>query len=275
MNDLSVQIFRCGEVGVDPTVPHRELSKNPWAFTGLFRNKKRRIYLPVKCFLITHPSGKRILVDAAWDSRVREHPISTITYPMWYASKPILKEGEAIDEQLKAIGVEPRDLDSVVMTHLDIDHTSGLRLVKDAPKIYASEEEIKATHSLDARYTRKPLKGIPLLPIPWNGVEGPFQRSYDYFGDGSVLILFTPGHSRGSVSIKVQKSGHYVLLVGDTGYNEDSWEKGYLPGPLDSKADMRKSLAWVKEGANDPTCLGVYCAHDPSDRSAPEIIILP
>jgi N-acyl homoserine lactone hydrolase len=192
-NDLSVQVLLCGEVGVDPTVPHRSLSHNPLAFTGLFRSKKKRIYLPVKCFLIRMPSGKSLLVDTAWDSRVREHPITTLTYPMWFASKPLLKEGEAIDEQLRCLGISPRDLEAVILTHLDIDHVSGLRLVKDAPKIYASAEEKKEAYSLDLRYARKPLKGIPIQSIPWNTQEGPYQRSYAILGMGASSFFSRQG----------------------------------------------------------------------------------
>ena len=119
MTDLSLQILECGQVGVDEAVPNRSVSKNPLAFVGICRSKKKHhIVIPVKCFLITHPSGAKILVDTGWDSRVREHPIKTITYPMWVASKPILPLGEAVDEQLQARLIQPSDLSYVILTHM-------------------------------------------------------------------------------------------------------------------------------------------------------------
>ncbi len=58
----------------DPAVPDRGVSKNAAAYTGLFRSARRRIWLPVKIFLIEHPKGA-ILVDTGWDSAVRAHPV--------------------------------------------------------------------------------------------------------------------------------------------------------------------------------------------------------
>jgi hypothetical protein len=55
-------------------VPDRGVSKNAAAYTGLFRSARRRIWLPVKIFLIEHPKGA-ILVDTGWDSAVRAHPV--------------------------------------------------------------------------------------------------------------------------------------------------------------------------------------------------------
>jgi len=265
---IKINIFTCGLVGVDPAVPDRGISSNPIAYTGLFRSKKNRIYIPVKAVLIRHPKGN-ILVDAAWDSEVRRHPIRTITFPMWVASKPILPVGEAVDEQLERVGIAAADLDYVIMTHLDIDHDSGLRLVKDAKHIVASDEEIKAFHSSQTRYVKKPLKGIRVDEMPMKSDDwSPYKRSWDVFGDGSVTVIFMPGHAQGSVVVRVQGQEGFVLIVGDTGYNTKSWEELKIPGPVYDKEKMKRSLMWVQEQRNKAECLGVFAAHDPDERRA-------
>jgi N-acyl homoserine lactone hydrolase len=273
MGELTLEVLQCGRVGVDEAVPNRGVSKNPLAFVGLFRSRKHHIEIPVKCFLICHPSGKKILVDTAWDSRVREHPVRSITFPMWVASKPILSKGEAVDEQLAKKGVKPSELAYVILTHMDIDHDSGLRLVQEAPHILISPEEEKALHSKDPRYVKKPYRGIKLETIVWDGNYGPFAKSWDIFKDGSVVAFLTPGHSEGSLSLKVEKDGKFALVVGDSGYNEDSWSQGNLPGPIYSKEELRKTLAWIQSQRLLPNCLGVFCAHDPSDKSKPQTIV--
>jgi N-acyl homoserine lactone hydrolase len=128
---IKIHVLNCGEVGVDPAVPDRSISKYALAYTGLFRSARRRIWIPVKAFLIEHPKGL-ILVDTGWDSAVRKHPVRALTFPLWITSKPRLPEGTAVDEQLAALGLKPEDLDYVLMTHMDIDHDSGLRLIRDA-----------------------------------------------------------------------------------------------------------------------------------------------
>ena len=78
---IKIHVLECGEVGVDPAVPDRSISGSPIAYTGLFRSRKRRIWIPVKAFLIEHPKGL-ILIDTGWDSAVRDHPVRTLTFPM-------------------------------------------------------------------------------------------------------------------------------------------------------------------------------------------------
>jgi N-acyl homoserine lactone hydrolase len=272
MAELTLRILQTGTVGVDEAVPNRFLSKNPLAYIGLFRSKKHHIVIPVKCFLISHPSGKRILVDTGWDSAVREHPVKAITFPMWVASKPLLPPGQAVDEQLQSLGIAPQDLFGVIMTHMDIDHDSGLRLVKDAPHIFVSPEEIRALSSGAARYVKKPYRGISLTPIAWEGTYGPCQKSWDIFGDGSVVVFLTAGHTEGSLSIKIEKEGKFALVVGDSGYNENSWAKGNLPGPIWNKDALRRTLSWIQSQRLSPNCLGVFCAHDPSEKTKPQLI---
>jgi len=273
MNAIKIHIIQTGTVEVDATVPNRGLSRNKLAYTGLFRSKKNRIIIPVKCFLIEHPNGKKILIDTGWDSNVRKHPIRTITLPMWIASKPHLPEGESIDEQLGRLGFSPGDIDYVILTHMDIDHDSGLRLVKAAKKILISEDEFKAINSHQVRYVKKPYAGIPIDTINYDETGfGPFGESWDIFNDGTVLVVATPGHSQGSLSFKVTNGKEYVLIVGDTGYNMESWENLSLPGPLYSGEEMLTSLKWVASHLDDRNCRAILCSHDPSDQTKQQII---
>ena len=261
---IRIHVLTCGEVGVDPAVPDRGVSKSALAYTGLFRSAGRRIWLPVKAFLIEHPRGG-ILVDTGWDSAVRAHPVRTLSFPMWFASKPRLPAGAAVDEQLAALGYAPKDLD-VLMTHMDIDHDSGLRLVRGAKRILVSPEEWAALRSGQVRYARRPWRGIPIGQMPLRrDPAAPFGQSWDVWGDGSVTVFLTPGHTQGSVSIRVSGKNGFALLVGDTGYNRDSWQSLRLPGPVYDKEAMRASLAWVQSLRQDPRCLAVLAAHDPEE----------
>jgi Zn-dependent hydrolases, including glyoxylases len=192
---------------------------------------------------------------------------------MWFASKPQLPEGTAVDEQLAKLGISPSSLDYVILTHMDIDHCSGLRLVKDAKKILISEDEQSAIKSRQVRYAHKPFSGISIETIVYEENESlPFGKSWDVFGDGTVLVVATPGHSQGSLSIKVTNGDNYALIVGDTGYNSESWTKLNLPGPVYSKNDMLISLKWVASHLNDERCKAILCAHDPSEKTKQQML---
>src|SRR5574344_306682 len=157
MNEIKIHILRCGEVGVDPAVPNRTVSKNPVAFTGLFRSNRRPIWLPARSYFIETPSGT-VLVDTSWNSEVRTHPIKTCTPFLYFASKPRLPAGEAVDEQIHKLGYKTSAIDYVILTHMDVDHVNGLPLVKNAKHIIASGDEIKESNMLDVRYNKKQWK---------------------------------------------------------------------------------------------------------------------
>lgn len=57
-------------------------------------------------------------------------------------SRPVIKQDESVDCKLKQLGIAPSEIDYLFFSHMDFDHTSGLRLVKDAKQIMAAKEEI-------------------------------------------------------------------------------------------------------------------------------------
>ena len=69
-------------------------------------------------------------------------------------SRPILEEGESIDCKLKRLGLTPADIDYTFFSHMDFDHTSGLRLVSDAKHIMAAKEEIADSRKYFFRYVK-------------------------------------------------------------------------------------------------------------------------
>ena len=146
-------------------------------------------------------------------------------------------------------------------------HDSGLRLVRSAKKILVSEEEWAALHSGQVRYARRPWHGIPLTRMPLSdNPAAPFGKSWDVWGDGSITVILTPGHTKGSVTIRISGENGFILIVGDTGYNQNSWEYQQLPGPVYDKETMKKSLAWVQEMHRDPNCIAVLASHDPEEK---------
>lgn len=259
---IRVHVMHTGEVGVDPAVPFRDVSKNPIAYTGLFRSPKRRIWLPVSAYLIEHPKGL-VLVDTGWHSDVRVNQKKHMSWKLNMASKARLPVGEAVDEQLAALGIKPQDLDYVFISHMDGDHISGLRLVKDAKRILTSREELEVATKGELRYVKRLWQGVDIQPFEMNHSEyGPFGRSYDVFGDGTVLMVDISGHSNGTSATLIQKNGKFVLLTADCGYAKDSWESIRLPGPVSEKDKMKRSLEWVREMSQKEGCIEILANHD-------------
>lgn len=259
---IKIHAMRCGTVGTDETIPDRSRSNNPYAYTGVFRGECHRVWLPVYAYLIEHPKG-RILVDTGWHTDVRIDQKKHLSWKINIASKAILPAGEAITEQLQARGLTPSDIDIVLLTHLDVDHASGLSLVKEAKKIYAGKAELKAVEKGDIRYNKKLWAGIPIQPVPMTENSAfPHDEAWDVFDDGTVYFVNLAGHSAGMTGVMVQSSEKFVILTGDSCYNHHNWEDLKLPGITSDAEKAKKSIEWVAKMAASPNCMEILATHD-------------
>ena len=264
MEKMKIHVMHTGKVIVDEALPFHHEGDSPLAWTGLFRGKKHRIALPVSTYLIEHPKGL-VLIDTGWHTDNREHQFKNLKFQI-FANKAELPQGQAVHEQLAQMGYQPQDLDLVLLSHLHCDHADGLRHVKDAKRIMVSEEEWASAKKDKIKYLHHEWKGVPLQTFPLSETgQGPFGRSFDVFGDGSLEFIWIPGHSDGLCATKVKnlETGDYVLLTSDAGYAAKSWKENLTPGVVNNREKAQKSLDWVRETVEDPHCVLALANHDP------------
>lgn len=263
MSQIEIYAMRCGTVGTDETIPDKSKSRNPYAYTGVLRSGKHKVWLPVYTYLIVHPKGK-ILVDTGWHTKVRSDQKKHLSWKLNIASKALLQDGEAVTEQLKKIGISSQELDYVLLTHMDVDHVSGLELVKDAKRIFASEAELHAIDKGDIRYNKKIWKNIEIHPIHMEDTGlGPHGRSFDVFQNGTVQFVDLSGHSAGTTGVLVSNHGKIVLITSDACYNHQSWEKMCLPGITVNKQKAKRALGWIHDMSRREGCVEILATHDP------------
>jgi len=259
---IKIHAMRCGTVGTDETIPDHSKSKNPFAYTGVFRGERHRVWLPVYTYLIEHPQG-RILVDTGWHTDVRTSQKKHLSWKLNIASKAILPAGEAVTEQLAAKKLTPVDIDILLLTHMDVDHASGLSLVKDAKSIYAGKAELNAVSRGNIRYNKKLWAGIPVLPVPMvENAAFPHRQAWDVFGDGTVYFVNLAGHSAGMTGVMIQNNGRYIILTGDACYNCQNWKDLKLPGITVDDDAARKSIEWIAGMSRSPNCVEILATHD-------------
>lgn len=266
-DSILIHVLHCGQVQVDVATPFKQHSLNPLAFAGFFRGKQYQVVLPVSAYLIEHPKGL-VLVDTGWHTRVREgaHSFIKRNGPVLYmASKPFLPDGQAINEQLSDLGYKTADIDYVLITHLDLDHVSGVQLVKDAQHIMVSREEWLSANKPGFRYnpTLWQYVNFEIFDFTTTGV-GPEGRSFDVFGDGTMQFVSTPGHSKGLTSVLIQHSNKLVLICSDVAYAAKAWKEMILPGMTPDKSMALNSLQWVHQVGTNPSCVEVLPNHDPN-----------
>lgn len=268
---MKIHVLHTGEVRVSPYLPFGGDNCNLLKASGMTTPKEDWIWLPVSVYLIEHPKGL-ILVDTGWHRDMSPEGVydkaaqikslgSRVLYNVNQGQIPL---GEAVDEQLATMGIKPADLDYVLLTHLDCDHANGLRAVKNAKHIIVAQEELDCARKNGfIRYKKKWWEGVDLQTIEWNGTEGPAQKSFDLFGDGSIKMINIPGHCDGLCAVKItREDGKYVLLFSDGGYATKSWKEMITSGVSLDKEMQRKSLQWIREQSMDANCIESLATHD-------------
>lgn len=270
--DIKIHVLHCGSISVSPVVPKGELSLFG-ALSGVKMPDSRRVTLPVSCYLIEHPKG-RLLIDTGIsrdmspDGVFDREAANKLIYPyLTDYFRPAVEKGCTAVEKLAAMGLSPEDIDTVMLTHFDPDHTAGLRSLKGAKRVLVPQEEYFWSCRTVYRY-REPWKlwideGIEYFWFKGTGV-GPNWWSYDFFGDGTVTFVHLPGHTTGHTGIKIENKGKFVILAADACYNTENVESLTVPGFGFSYKSMKKSLQWLKKESEKPNCLGIIANHDPT-----------
>ena len=266
---IKINILHLGDTIVDECgifMPKRK-PLNPLAFAGIFRSRKHQLTIPVTAYLIEHPKGK-ILIDTGFNKTVRHDPVKELTWIHNKINKPIQAPGEAVDEVLASMGIKPSDLDYVIVSHLHTDHASGLKLVKDAKNILVSEEELAYAATEKVKYVHHMWEGVNLKTFKLTASPyGPVKRSYDLFGDESIIFVYLPGHTPGLVGTLIQNNGKFVLLTSDCGYAYKSWEQMIPPWHITTREEIFKSFEWISAMAKKNGCVACLANHETDLKS--------
>jgi glyoxylase-like metal-dependent hydrolase (beta-lactamase superfamily II) len=133
--------------------------------------------------------------------------------------------GRRVLDSLAALGRSPEEVSYIVSTHYHLDHTGGIaQLSKSCPgKVAAHEADIPLIHSTEQRRLPNPARhpALALLIKPAVTWLKPDQFSVDIqlqHGSrlgalGGMVVVHTPGHTPGSISLHFPREG--VLMVGD------------------------------------------------------------
>ena len=275
MVGIRIHVFHTGKVCVSPYLPFGGDNCSIFKAAGLITKKEDRLWLPVSAYLIEHPQHGLILVDCGWDRSMspdgvfdKQAQIASFGSRMPYrTNQGVVEKGATVPEQLAALGYTPSDLDCVLLTHLDCDHANGIPGVSKAKRFLVAHDELACVRKgfiRRIRYQSRWWEGVKLEDFEWNATEGPFSRSFDVFGDGSIRMVNIPGHCPGLCAVKVMgDAGRYVLLFSDGGYATRSWQEMVTSGIADDKERQRASLAWIREQSLSPDCIESLANHDP------------
>ncbi|MEM6851797.1 MAG: N-acyl homoserine lactonase family protein [Pseudomonadota bacterium] len=192
------------------------------------------------CFLVRHPDG-----DLLWDLGLPDNlagadepmvlDVYTITMP------------RTLKSQLAEIDVAPADIEFVALSHTHFDHVGNAAdyvgatwIVNPAERVFAFDAERRAEPELAMT---APLAEYDVMEI---------TEDHDVFGDGSVMLLQTPGHTPGHLALMVTlKNTGPVLLTGDLYHRKQSREERLVPRFNTDRAATLASMDKFEEIAKE------------------------
>jgi N-acyl homoserine lactone hydrolase len=188
-------------------------------------NVGKPLDLSDNCYLLHHAQGW-LLWDSGIPDRVAELPdgLSSAGGAM------VWRRPKTLASQLAAIGVAPADIRYVAISHTHGDHVGNVDLFPTATVLIQKAEYdwafASATPPFEADHPIDKLVG-----------------DRDVFGDGSVTIISTPGHTPGHESLLVHlpKTG-WLVLSGDAAHFKENWDNRRVPANNTDKAQTIASM---------------------------------
>jgi len=217
-----------------------------------------RKHLTDSCYLIRH--GRQLMLwDAGLGAELLDRPV-----PYRAGSRSIVVLRRTITSQLAVLGLRPRQVGIVALSHVHSDHIGQAAAFPHARLIIGRKDWQVLTAA-------KPAAGLdPTRLAPWIDGHAPktlVTGDYDVFGDGSVVMLATPGHTPGHHSLLVRlRALGPVLLSGDL-YHSDLQRERREPAPHDF--DRAATLASFHRFEAMAAALHatVVIQHEPADIS--------
>jgi N-acyl homoserine lactone hydrolase len=195
------------------------------------------------CFLIVHPRGTLMwdtgeISDSAFKDGVRPQKLGTFT-----VDRPLLP-------QLAAIGYMPANITYLALSHYHADHVANASLFAGSTWIVQKGDRDPI---LAPRPTTPSAAGRVPDPKFFAGLANSKTillngEDHDVFGDGTVVIKSTPGHTPGhqSLFLKLARTGN-VLLTGDLYHYPEEVTSGKIPFFDSNREQTAKSRAMIEE----------------------------
>jgi glyoxylase-like metal-dependent hydrolase (beta-lactamase superfamily II) len=212
--------------------------------------------VPVTCYLIRHPKGT-VMVDAGLPDSIADIKDGVPLMDgalVWLVPR-------TLQSQLDEIGVDPATIDYLVLSHLHPDHIGNMAyfnnstmLIQEAEydSLSASIKEMESIGADTSLYTAVTAHQ-PVMTLAGN---------YDVFGDGSVVLVSTPGHSPGHQAVvgDLPDTGP-VILGGDLYFSQQDHENYVVSPRTVDKRQLIKSFALIDD-LLEQTGAQLWLCHD-------------
>lgn len=218
--------------------------------------------VPVLSFLVDHPRG-RLLFDTGVHCQARIDPVGRLGAERVKRLTVKSREGDDVVPQLARLELTPADVRYVANSHLHFDHCGGNEFFPRATFLVQRPElEAARRPGFVPSYNPSPIDFEHALD--YQMLDG----EHDVFGDGTVLLIPTYGHTPGHQSLRVRTGkGAEMVVASDACYTRENMDRDVLPRILWNGPTMRESLATLRR-LRDQAGATVFYGHDPEQWRA-------
>ena len=206
-------------------------------------NVGRSIEFSSTCWLIKH--GNEWLL---WDAGV---PESAHNDPRGWSTLPkliVYHLDKTLTDQLAEIGLKPGDITRVAISHTHGDHIGNVGLFPNSAIIMQRAEYswINSPNGPNDNVNELMALARDLLGTPkkLQLIDG----DTDVYGEGSVTLVSTPGHTPGHQSLLVHlKNSGFIILSGDVVHSEENFERNIVPSLNTNEAESMTSMEKIRQ----------------------------
>jgi N-acyl homoserine lactone hydrolase len=266
----TVEPLLCGEILSPPgffDLPRERLA----LVRTVLAPRSRWTWVPIQAFLIRHPTAGVALVDTGLHPSVAVDPKRNFGQINGRLLRIRMEHDQALEFQLAARSLTPDDVRVVVMTHLHYDHASAISEFPRATFVvdivewdHARREGLlqgyhhrQFDHAFDWRAIHFEARSVDSFAS--------FGRSVDLFGDGSVRLLSTPGHTLGHMSVLARLRDGELLMTSDAIYSRESLTRDLRPWVVADAHLYRRSLAEIRRYMEQTPSATLIPGHDPAE----------
>jgi glyoxylase-like metal-dependent hydrolase (beta-lactamase superfamily II) len=193
------------------------------------------IKAPILSFLIEHPKGL-VLFDTGMARAIQTDPEGELGAATFAVYKPDIRQDEDVAGRLQSIGVDPGQVAMMINSHLHFDHCGGNALIPNATQIVQRRE----WEAMEDPQTAKQ-NGLRRRLADCGHTRRLVDGEHDVFGDGSLTLLPTFGHSPGHQSLRVRNERGEAIFTADCCYFRRVLETLTLP-PFGHDRDAQRDV---------------------------------
>jgi len=197
-------------------------------------------YMPIWVWVIEHPEGLMV-IDTGEIAAIENQAeylageSSFMRYFFRHGAKFQVSAKDELDHQFDSIHLKPEDVQLVVLTHLHLDHTDGLKFFKGSEIIVSELEHQHPNGNMPGTYPTW-FKPNPVR-FEKNRIDV-FNEAYPITDSEDLMYVPTPGHTVGHSSVIFKTDEFDILFGGDISYNQEQIINHELAG---INADYSKS----------------------------------